>query len=337
VITRGEILWGRIKESEKGDPMSILVIGGMGFIGSRIVKALIEQKEEDIVVVGRHPTLFRLGEDAERVRVVQGDKTNIDQIFEWITTYKVEKIIDASSELEAESEKVPYSATKINLMGTLNVFEAARISGIKRVVWASSLAVYGDKKRAGGVAQNEDSLNNPVTVYGACKTYGEFMAKLYNVRWDMDIISLRPSSVYGPLRAKGFTSWLTDIVQLPLMGQVVDIPVGPDETTNFCFVDDCAEAFVRCSQYKGGRLPHDIYYVGGFEASIRELMEEVKKQIPGAEARYQERPLYYIDRIDNNRICEDLGFNLKYDLAAGVKEQVSRQKALNKTNKEEDI
>jgi nucleoside-diphosphate-sugar epimerase len=230
---------------------------------------------------------------------------------------------------------VPYSATKINLIGTLNVFEAARITGIKRVVWASSLAVYGDKKRAGGIPQNEDALNNPVTVYGACKYYGEFMAKLYNVRWDMDIVSLRPSSVYGPLRAKGATSWLTDIVQLPLMGHVVDIPVGPEETTNFCFVDDCAEAFVRCCQYKGDRLPHDVYYIGGFKASIGELMAEVKKHIPEAEARYHGKPIYYIDRIDNSRIGEDFGFQLKYDLAAGVREQVSRQRALNKTKSKE--
>lgn len=309
--------------------MSVLVIGGMGFIGSRIVRSLVELREE-VVVVGRQPTLHRLGEVAEKVKVVQGDKTNIDQIFDWISTYKVSRIVDASSELEAESERVPYSATKTNLIGTLNVFEASRIAGIKRVIWASSLAVYGDKKRAGGVPQNEDALNDPVTVYGACKTYGEFMTKLYNARWGMDIVALRPSSVYGPLRARGLTSWLTDVVKLPLMGQVVEIPVGPDETTNFCFVDDCAEAFVRCCQYEGNRLPHDIYYIGGFKASIKELMDEVKRNILGAEARYQGKPIYYIDRIDNSRISQDLGFKLKYDLAAGVKEQVSRQRALNK-------
>jgi nucleoside-diphosphate-sugar epimerase len=314
--------------------MSILVIGGMGFIGSRIVKFLVETGEE-VVVVGRRPTLHRLGEVAEKVKVVQGDKANIDEIFDWITTHQVMKIIDASSELEAESEKAPILATKVNIIGTLNVFEAARIMGIKRVVWASSLAVYGDKKRAGGIPQNEDALNHPVTVYGACKTYGEFIAKLYNTRWEMDIVGLRPSSVYGPLRAKGATSWLTDIIQLPLSGQTIDIPVGADETTNFCFVDDCAEAFVRCCQYKGDKLPHPIYYIGGFKASIRELMEEVKKHIPEAEARYHGKPIYYIDRIDNSRIGEDLGFKPKYDLAPGVKEQVSRQRALNETKAKE--
>jgi nucleoside-diphosphate-sugar epimerase len=115
-----------------------------------------------------------------------------------------------------------------------------------------------------------------------------------------------------------------------LIGEIVDIPAGPDETTNFCFVDDCAEAFIRCCQYKGDRLPHAVYYIGGFKASIKQLMEEVKKHIPEAEARYGGKPIYYIDKIDNSRICEDLGFKLKYDLGAGVREQVSRQRALNK-------
>ena len=316
--------------------MSILVIGGMGFIGSRIVRSLVKLGE-DVVVVGRSPTLHRLGEVAEKIKVVQGDKTSIDQVFDWISTYKVSKIIDASSELEAESERVPYSATKINLIGTLNVFEAARITGIKRVIWASSLAVYGDKKRAEGLPQNEESLNNPVTVYGACKYYGEFMAKLYNARWDMDIVSLRPSSIYGPMRASGATGWLTDVVKLPLIGEIVDIPVGPDETTNFCFVDDCAEAFVRCCQYEGDRHPHPIYYIGGFKASIGELMEEVKKNIPEAKARYHGKPIYYIDRIDNSRIGQDLGFKLKYDLAAGVKEQVFRQRTLGRNESKKSI
>jgi nucleoside-diphosphate-sugar epimerase len=68
--------------------MSILVIGGMGFIGSRIVRSLVELGEE-VVVVGRQPTLHRLGEVAEKVKVIQGDKTSIDQIFDWISTYKV--------------------------------------------------------------------------------------------------------------------------------------------------------------------------------------------------------------------------------------------------------
>ncbi|MGZ3513784.1 MAG: NAD-dependent epimerase/dehydratase family protein, partial [Thermodesulfobacteriota bacterium] len=181
-----------MREVERGDLMSILVIGGMGFIGSRIVRSLVKLGEE-VVVVGRRPTFHRLGGVAEKVKVIQGDKTSIDQIFDWISTYNVSKIIDASSELEAESERIPYPATKVNLIGTLNVFEAARILGIKRVVWASSLAVYGDKKRAGGIPQNEDALNHPVTVYGACKAYGEFMSKLYNARWKTNIVALRPS------------------------------------------------------------------------------------------------------------------------------------------------
>lgn len=125
--------------------MAVLVIGGMGFIGSRVTNFLV-QKGEEVVVVGRQPALHRLSDIADKVKVVQGDKTYIEQIIDWIKTYKIEKIIDVSAELEAESERAPYLATRVNIVGSLNVFEAARIMDIRRVVWASSLAVYGDKK-----------------------------------------------------------------------------------------------------------------------------------------------------------------------------------------------
>lgn len=238
--------------------MSILVIGGMGFIGARITKSLVEMGEK-VVVVGRRPTLHRLRDVADKVRVIQGDKAHIDQIFDWIRAYNVKKIVDASSDLEVDCEEAPFTASKLNITGTLNVFEASRITGIRRVIWASSLAIYGDKKRAKGVPQDEDALNDPVTVYGAIKSYGEFMARVYNAKWGMDVVGLRPSSIYGPLRTSGVTTWLTDMVKNPLNGQPVDILAGPDETSNFCFVDDCADAFVRCCQYEGDRLPHAIY------------------------------------------------------------------------------
>lgn len=308
--------------------MSVLVIGGMGFIGARISSMLVK-RGEDVVVAGRRPTLHRLDDVAERIKVVQGDKAYIEQVMDWIKTYDVKKIIDVSSELETESERVPYVATRVNIVGSLNVFEAARIMGVRRVVWASSLAIYGDKKRAQGMPQDEGSLNSPITVYGACKAYGELMARVYNTNWAMDIVCLRPSSIYGPLRAGGATGWLSDIVRKPLIGEVVDIPQGPNETTNYCFVDDCADAFVRCSEYPGDRLPHAVYYIGGFKATVRELMEQVKREIPGAEARYHEKQMYYLDLIDNSRIRKDLGFELNYDLAAGVREQVARQCTLN--------
>jgi len=316
--------------------MSILVIGGMGFIGSRITKFLIEQGE-DVLVMGRRPTLHRLREVAKKVKVIQGDKTNIDQIIDLIKVHDVEKIIDVSYELEVESERAPFNASKLNILGTLNIFEAARIMGIRRVVWASSIAVYGDKKRAKGIPQNEDALNDPVTVYGACKNYGEFMAKLYNARWGMDIVCLRPSPLYGPLRAGGATGWLTNIVKMPMAGQIVEIPVGRDETMNFCFVDDSADAFVRCCQYKGTRLPHPIYYIGGVTVRVREFVAEIKKHIPETKVHYQGKYMYYIDCVDNSRLCEDLSFKLKYDIEAGIREQVVRQCALNNTAKGEIV
>ena len=316
--------------------MSILVIGGMGFIGSRIAKMLMDQGEE-VVVMGRRPTLHRLTEVADRVKAVKADKANIEEIIDLIRVHRVKKVVDVSYELEGESEQAPYSASKLNLLGTLNVFEACRIMGVRRIVWASSMAVYGDKRRAQGIPQDEESMNHPITVYGICKTHGEFMAKLYNARWDMDVVCLRPGGVYGPLRASGLTSWLTDMVKLPLAGQPVNVPPGPEETMNLSFVDDCAAAFVTCCQHPGDRLPHSVYNLGGYRATVRELIEEVKKHIPEARAHFMGKYVYYLDTVDNRRLQQDTGFQHQYDLAAGVAVQVARQRALDEAEKSKQI
>jgi nucleoside-diphosphate-sugar epimerase len=307
--------------------MSILIIGGMGFIGSRVTHMLLS-RGESVVVAARRPTLHRLGADGERITVVQGDKANFDQIIDWIKRFDVEKIIDVSAELEAESERAPFHSSRLNIMGTLNVFEAARLLDVKRVVWTSSYAIYGDKKKASGPPPNEEVLHDPVTVYGASKSYGEFMVKHYNKRWGLDVVAVRPSSIYGPLRAGGLTGWLSDIVKAPLEGKIVDIPVGRDETANFCFVDDCAEALVRSCLYDGDRLPNTIYNIGGFKATVGQLMEEVAKHIPKACARYGDNTLYYLGDVDISRIRRDLGFELRFDVAAGIEEQVRRQRSL---------
>lgn len=307
--------------------MPILVIGGMGFLGSKVTTFLIEQGEE-VIVMGRSPTLHRLRNVANKVKIVEGDKTNIGQIIEMIKIHHVEKIIDASGELEAESERAPYNASKLNILGTLNIFEAARIMGIKRVVWSSSIAIYGDKKRAQGIPQNEDALCDPITIYGACKYYGEVIARSYAKRWDIDIVSLRPSPLYGPLRKGGATGWLTDIVRVPLAGGRVEIPPGPDETVNFCFIDDCADAFVKCCQYKRDRLPHSVYYIGGETVKVRDFVAEVKKHIQEAEVDYKGKYMYYIDCIDNSHLCEDTGFKIRYNIERGIKEYIDRERVL---------
>jgi UDP-glucose 4-epimerase len=301
--------------------MSVLVIGGTGFIGSRAVKFLLEQGEQ-IVVMDLFPNLTRVEEIKDELTIVQGSITSIETIIETIKKHQVSKIINTAYHLESESEQYPHEAIKVNLLGTNNVFEAARIMGIKRVIWASSLAVYGDKKSANGIPQNEDAPCLPLTVYGAGKQFSEFMIHSYNNKYGMDIVGLRPSPVYGTGRSTGTTAWLSDFVDMPVRGEVARIPPSPEQTLGWCYVDDAAAAFVAVCQHEG-KCPSEIYNIGAFGATVEEMMGIVSREVPGTRVEYGDRYIYYLDVADNSRIKRDIGFELKFDLEKGVKEHIS--------------
>ena len=301
--------------------MSVLVIGGTGFIGARAVKFLVGQGEQ-VVVMDLFPNLTRIKELEDQVSIIHGSITSVETIIEAIRKYKVSKILNTAYLLESESDKYPQEAVKVNLLGTNNVFEAARIMGIKRVIWASSVAVYGDKKRANGIPQNEDASCLPITVYGAGKQFSEFMIHFYNEKYGMEIVGLRPSPIYGTGRSTGQTAWLSDFIDMPLRGEVARVPASPEQTLEWCYVDDAAAAFVAVCQHEG-KCSSDIYHIGGFRATVEEVMGIVAREVPNTDVEYGNRYIYYLDAADNSRIYRDIGFELKFDPEKGIKEHIS--------------
>jgi len=302
--------------------MSVMVVGGTGFIGAKIVRLLVEQ-EEEVVAMDLFPNFERVREVKDQITLIRGSITSIEGIIEAIRNNEVRKIINLAYHLDSESDQFPHEAIKVNVQGTNNVFEAARIMGIKRVVWASSVAVYGDKKRANDVPQDEDAPCVPITVYGAGKQFTEFMIRFYNKKYAMDMVGLRPSAIYGTGRSTGATSWLSDFVDRPVKGEVARIPASPEQTLSWCYVDDTAAAFVAVCQYMG-KCPSDIYNIGGYTAPVKEVMDLVVRELPHAKVEYGDRYVYYLDVPDNRRIRNEIGFELKFDLEKGIKEHISQ-------------
>ena len=140
-------------------------------------------------------------------------------------------------------------------MGTANVFEACRIHGVSRVVYASSVAVYGGLPNRDQEV-TEDVVPRPNGFYGACKLWAEHIAETYNQEYGLDVIGLRPTSVFGLGRGQrgSYASRLTPIPETPhfmvlpelaALGEPVVMP--PDEQeTDWIYAADAAEAW-RCA------------------------------------------------------------------------------------------
>jgi len=302
--------------------MSVMVIGGTGFLGSRILKGLVD-KGEQVVAFDLFPSLELLAGYEDKVTVVKGDKTSIEQVIKAIKDHGVEKIIDLAYILEIESMQNPHHALKVNIVGTNNVFEAARLMDVKRVIFSSSITAYGHHNNFGDKVLDEDDPLYPMTVYGSCKALSEFMAKVYAIAYGMEVIVLRVGSAFGPGRTAGATAFVSNITTLPALGQPLFIPLK--ESTYFVYssVDDVARAFITVCSAEPGALKHNLYNIGGFTHRGDEVAARIKELIPDADITFGDLDVYYVFRLDNSRLGEDTGFALEYNMPEGLKANIN--------------
>jgi len=138
----------------------------------------------------------------------RGDVTQLPHLLEAIKTNGVRKIIHMAALLPPDTEERHHYAMQVNIGGTNNVFEAARWTGIERVVYASSIAVYGVQTTFGERPINEDDLNDPINVYGMTKSVNDFSAKRYIDRHGLDLRGVRICTVFGHGRVTGMTGMI---------------------------------------------------------------------------------------------------------------------------------
>ncbi len=133
--------------------MPIVVIGGTGFIGTRVIRRLAARGEE-VAVMDINPGAASFDDLAKQVRVTRGDVTQFDDVMRTMSDAKPARVINLSYFLG--SEHAPHVAMELNILGMDNCFEAARLCGVQRVVYASSVAVSGLQKHYGERLVNED-------------------------------------------------------------------------------------------------------------------------------------------------------------------------------------
>ncbi len=302
--------------------MSVMVVGGTGFLGSRILKGLIDLGEQ-VVAFDLFPSTELLDGYEDKVTMIKGDKTAIEQVIKAIKEHGVEKIIDLAYVLEIESMQNPHHALKVNVIGTNNVFEAARLTDVKRVVFSSSITAYGHYSNFADKVLDEDDPLYPMTVYGHCKALSEFMATVYATAYGVEAIVLRVGSAFGPGRTAGATAFVSNITTLPALGQPLLIPLKESTFFVYSSVDDVARAFITVCQAAPGTLKHNLYNIGGFTHSGDEVATRIRELIPDAEITFGDLDVYYVYRLDNSRLREDTGFSLAYDMAEGLKANIN--------------
>jgi nucleoside-diphosphate-sugar epimerase len=284
--------------------MTILVLGGTGFIGRRLVPLLVARGEE-IVTMDINPGTASYESLGSAVRVIRGDVTHFDEVMGAMAAAKPSRVVNLAYYLG--SEHPPHAALKLNVVGMDNCFEAARLAGVNRVVYASSLAVSGEQKHYGERMVNEDDFRHGHVQYAMHKIFNEWQAQDYREKYGIEITAIRPANVTGPDKIVGSVDHVKCIT-FPARGEPITFPYK-DAMRCPIHVDDIAEVFARI--LLTDKPKHWIYNTGGTAISLGELAGLVREFIPEARIEFEhetggkESSGNYL--IDNTRLVQEFG------------------------------
>ena len=287
--------------------MTTLVFGGTGFIGRRTVPRLVEAGER-VVVMDINPATADYSALGDSVRVIGGDVTNFEDVVKAVMDAQPDRIINLAYMIGG-GENTPHFSFRLDLLGMDNCFEAARLCGVNRVVYASSFAVSGLQRHFGDRALTEDDPAHGSNIYAMNKRYNEFQAAQFNRTYGMNIIGIRPPMVTGYDKERGSMAHVR-MVTLPAQGLPVSFPESGLMQIPL-HVDDIAETFTRITLAEAPR--HTVYNTGGTPISLSDLADLVREFIPDADISFEsdggleDSPNYL---IDNSRLMGE--FELAY-------------------------
>jgi UDP-glucose 4-epimerase len=311
--------------------MRYFVTGGSGFIGAYVTRQLV-QAGHDVAVYDLAPDRAFLADllsaaELQRLRVVQGDITDLPGVLRAMKGAGATQVIHLAALLGSRSNENPPLSLKVNCEGTLNLFEAALALGVQRVVWASSVGVFGiASKRPKGPVGNE-ALHQPTDLYGACKSLNERFSKHYRRVYGLECVGLRYAAVYGygkdrtVARGTG-AGFMTEMIDKPAAGLAGVVPAG-EAIIDFVHVEDAARATILASAAPA--IKPVALNIGGFRVSLRAAAEMVRQAAPGAALTVEDGSWNGIDHHYDLSAAETaIGYTPRIGMAEGLRETIGQ-------------
>ncbi|HEV2233278.1 MAG TPA: NAD(P)-dependent oxidoreductase [Terriglobia bacterium] len=301
-----------------------LITGAKGFIGAWIVKNLVAR--------GDRPWIFDLDRESHRLRAllseeqmgaisfVLGDVTHFEELDRAVAEHGITHLIHLAAVQVPACAANPRLGAQINVLGTLNVFEVARRRPdlVKRIVYASSAAVFGPEEFYEASTVPEGAVLEPGTHYGVFKQCNEGNARVYYKIDGISSVGLRPWAVYGVGRDVGVTSGPTKAIKAAVLGR--DYAIRFTGGLDLQYVDDAAKLFLRCaeSELPGAR----IYTLRGTVIQMQDFIAALHEDSPQTQSHISAvgptLPIAY--DLDDSALIRDFGDIPKTPLAQGIRE-----------------
>ncbi len=305
--------------------MKYLVTGGAGFIGSHLTAELatrLSSRNDEVVVLDNFSSGKRDNLIGLPVRIITGDVRDINVVRHAMdgvhTVFHLAAMCSISRSMED-----PLTTHEVNASGTLNVLEAARREGVRRVLFASSSAVYGDSDE---LPKQEEMLSEPVSPYAISKLVGENYCKLYWQTFGLETVILRYFNVFGPRQdcESEYSAVIPRFIDAVSSGCVPHIFGDGTQTRDFTYVHDIVEANLAAAV--SANAPGQTMNIAcGKRLSLLELLNAIE-DVMECDA----TPVFHDRRpgdIQHSQACIErarrlMAFNPQFDFSDGLRETV---------------
>ena len=317
--------------------MKYLLTGACGFIGAYVLRALFDEKEEVVCMdITIHTDILEkifTQEELKRIRFVRGNVQDLAFLVDLCKKNEINSIIHLATLLEVPSRNCS-EAVKTNILGTVNIFDTARILGMKKVVWASSQTVFGPQGRHREEYIQNDGAHYPLTIYAATKSFLENISRNYYEEYGLITIGLRYSIVYGYGRPDtGGGGYAACLINRPAYGKKAIVQYG-DDAPNWLYVKDAARATLLACRTSEERIR--AYTITGEIQETKKVRDYVKKIIPGADIELLPGVFGSGWKFDVTQARERLGYEPSYSVQRGVRETIRLiQKEMERRDKDE--
>jgi UDP-glucose 4-epimerase len=318
--------------------MNVLITGGMGVIGAETSRKFVKEGHRP-VIFARHRDESLIGDIVDKVDIELGDVLDMPRILQAIKKHKVTHIVHSAAFVGAVSAANPALSIQVNVLGLVNILEAARALDVRRVVFTSAKGVYGPVTGEYGAPtwkpMPEDLPAKPKRIYDSAKFMGENVCTYYNDNMGIETVSLRFASTYGPGKTArhGPMAVMSRIVENPANGLPFELKQGGDDKDDFIYNKDSALGIYLATT--ADKVKSRVYNIGtGVGVTLRDFERVIKKHIPGAKMdiggglNFYGFPYPATGVYDISRARAELGYAPEYDLERGIADYFAALKRL---------
>jgi UDP-glucose 4-epimerase len=313
--------------------MNVLITGGMGVNGAVTARLLVKEGLRPVLLDNRRELLL-MRDIQNQVECVEADVCDQQALEKVVDDYKITHIAHLAALMPGPAETNPRLGIKVGVDGTVNVLEVARAKGIKRVVFTSSKAVYGEILGDYGPPNfkpvREDHPQHPVDLYGSIKVCCEEVGRYYRENYGIEFIALRFVSIYGPGKEArhGPLSFYGQLIEKAREGENWSVPQGGDQQNDAVYVGDVARSVYLA--LKAEKPEAWVFNIGTGKATTpREFLHAAAKLFPshrielgpGPSKLGRSKQSYCVFDISAAR--KNLGYEPAYDVEQGVQDYVA--------------